>query len=286
MKRIIQIGFLLLAITLLASLCMGCNQKDDEKIYNETAVTYRYELEKTEYKLGDVIQFTVEMINDSSYPSVYIGEDNFRPKAELIRRVYITEDACYDYTILYAGHSLGNDSTTRREIPPGGSQTTSFEFYIPTDAPTGAYFLRLTYNGTTKYFSDIITITDETFNETDFAFRYYAKEQAYQKGARIEFKAELTNDSDNRHRYYGIYSDFNASATLYCVVDGEEYHVPYEDLAFTEDALSTRIIDAHGLSTRTYYFNIPEDAPNGAYHLRLSYKTATETFYNVFTLSE
>jgi len=156
MKRIIQIGFLILAITLLASLCMGCNQKDDEK----------------------------------------------------------------------------------------------------------------------------------TFNETDFAFQYYAKEQVYQKGARIELKAELINDSDNRHRYYGIYSDFNASSTLYCVVDGEEYHIPYEDLVFTDDAPSTKLVDAHQSSTRTYYFNIPEDAPSGEYHLRLSYKTATETFYNIFTLSE
>ena len=158
MKKSHRLISVFLLVGLLSSLCMGCDRKNKEEIYNETNFTYRYELEKTEYKPGNLIQITVEMINDSSYPSVYIGEDHFRPQAELVRRVYITNDVYCDYTVIYAGNSIDNSSVTRKEMPPGGSQTTRFIFQIPEDAPGGEYSLRLSYKNETKTFLNVFTL--------------------------------------------------------------------------------------------------------------------------------
>lgn len=128
---------------------------------------------------------------------------------------------------------------------------------------------------------------EETYNETDFSFQYLLPiEQAYQRGARIDIQTELINDSDYPYSYYGTYFDFHACPTLFCIVDGEEYCIPPGDMfAIPDDAPSLKTVDAHKSRVWSFYFDIPKDAPIGNYHLRLSYKTATKTFLNVFTLA-
>jgi len=129
------------------------------------------------------------------------------------------------------------------------------------------------------------TIPSGYKEQTNFGFGIAHTEGAPKKGQRIAIETTLTNISGQVYTYTGGYSYFIPGVRLYCVVDGKEYVINHDPIPGTDDT-GTYHVPAGESRMQIYYFNIPEDAPNGNYHLQVSYYPESVIFENIFTLSE
>ncbi len=120
----------------------------------------------------------------------------------------------------------------------------------------------------------------------DFSFTYELKQDTVQRGDRIEIVVTIKNDSHRTYVYKGPESDYRPSLRLFVTnADGTEYRIPMEVKPGTDDSpKSIHQVAAGAEHWETYVFNIPDDAPSGAYTLYAEYEKHDETFLNVFTL--
>lgn len=118
-----------------------------------------------------------------------------------------------------------------------------------------------------------------------FDLTYTCQRTSVLRGESIEIVATVTNISGEDHTWVGSYGEYRAEAVLYIELDGgETYRIEHDGIPMTEEY--QRYTASNGESRDTHYtFNIPEDAPEGYYRLRLSYQDAgvsTGTVFGIF----
>ena len=287
MKKIHRLISVFLLIGLLSSLCMGCDQKDAETIYNETDFAFSYHMEEgQELKRGSTIHINVSWKNISQYPVALIGQDHGEVSATLFCKVEGAE-----YSFSRQEPALSSGAYLNFKIPTGQTVGTSCSFIIPMSAPSGEYHLRVSYKGGSETFYNVFTLSDMQDplipsgykEQTNFGFGYKHIDGAFKRGQRIAIKTTVTNISNQPHTYVGSSGGFIADAELYCEIDGVKTVIYHEPVVLPEDH-GTHVIASGQSHAYTHYFQIQEDAPSGSYHLRLNYNEEIVTFYNVFTL--
>ena len=114
-----------------------------------------------------------------------------------------------------------------------------------------------------------------------FDFFYSVKNTSINRGEHIEIEVTLKNSSEKQYKYVGSESDFRASAELYC--NETDYIIHCDPVPSTDDIGKHSV--APGESRMFVYgFMIPQDAPAGEYHLKLSFYKSSQTFNTIFTL--
>ena len=162
------------------------------------------------------------------------------------------------------------------------------EFFIPADAPTGAYTLVLSYDGVSKSFPGAVIVTHLVLdyplleNGHPFSFGYEPFGGFAIPGDRFIMNAWVINEGEP-FSFMGDPYSFQPTATLY-----------HMDSDYTIDSLPPPTgVEPRPCNILTgqkgenaYTFPIPADAPTGVYGLKLTYGGAQETFDNVLTVAE
>ncbi|MBQ7909822.1 MAG: hypothetical protein IJ363_03420 [Clostridia bacterium] len=162
------------------------------------------------------------------------------------------------------------------------------EFFIPADAPTGAYALELSYGGVSKSFPGAVIVTHLVLdyplleNGHPFSFGYEPFGGFAIPGDRFIMNAWVINEGEP-FSFMGDPYSFQPTATLY-----------HMDSDYTIDSLPPPTgVEPRPCNILTgqkgenaYTFPIPADAPTGVYGLKLTYGGAQETFDNVLTVAE
>ena len=239
-------------------------------------------------KKGQRIAIETTLTNISGQVYTYTGGySHFTPGV----RLYCVVDG-KEYVINH-DPIPGTDDTGTYHVPAGESRMQTYHFNIPEDAPNGNYHLQVGYYPESVIFENIFILSDtqDSVNssgykeQTNFGLGYEHIDGAFKRGQRIAIKTTVTNISDQSHTYVGSSGAFFADAELYCEIDGVKTVIYHEPVVLPED-YGTHVIASGESHDYTHYFQIQEDAPMGAYHLRLNYNQEIVTFYNVFTLSE
>ena len=162
------------------------------------------------------------------------------------------------------------------------------EFFIPADAPTGAYALKLSYGGVSESFPGAVIVSDLVLdyplleNGHPFSFGYEPFGGFAIPGDRFIMNAWVINEGEP-FSFMGDPYSFQPTATLY-----------HMDSDYTIDSLPPPTgVEPRPCNILTgqkgenaYTFPIPADAPTGVYGLKLTYGGAQETFDNVLTVAE
>ena len=162
------------------------------------------------------------------------------------------------------------------------------EFFIPADAPTGAYTLELSYGGVSESFPGAVTVTHLVLdyplleNGHSFSFGYQPFGDIANPGEQFIMNAWVINEGEP-FSFMGDPYSFQPTATLY-----------HMDSDYTIDSLPPPTgVEPRPCNILTgqkgesaYTFPIPADAPTGVYGLKLTYGGAQETFDNVLTVAE
>ncbi len=162
------------------------------------------------------------------------------------------------------------------------------EFFIPADAPTGAYALKLSYGGVSESFPGAVIVTHLVLdyplleNGHPFSFGYEPFGGFAIPGDRFIMNAWVINEGEP-FSFMGDPYSFQPTATLY-----------HMDSDYTIDSLPPPTgVEPRPCNILTgqkgenaYTFPIPADAPTGVYGLKLTYGGAQETFDNVLTVAE
>ena len=173
-------------------------------------------------------------------------------------------------------------------VNTGDMRYVTQEFFIPADAPTGAYALKLSYGGVSKSFPGAVIVTHLVLdyplleNSHPFSFGYEPFGGFAIPGDRFIMNAWVINEGEP-FSFMGDPYSFQPTATLY-----------HMDSDYTIDSLPPPTgVEPRPCNILTgqkgenaYTFPIPADAPTGTYGLKLSYGGAQETFDNVLTVAE
>ena len=158
------------------------------------------------------------------------------------------------------------------------------EFMIPTDAPTGAYTLVLSYDGATQSFADVVTINDTP--ASSFSFGYEPFGGFAIPGDFVRIEAWVINDGEPFTYIGNSYKEtgrFYPTVTLYHQETGYTIKVLPPETAI-EPILYT--VETGEKGKNTYARMIPTDAPTGEYGLVLSYGDVSKRFEGVLTVAE
>lgn len=162
------------------------------------------------------------------------------------------------------------------------------EFFIPDDAPTGAYALELSYGGVSKSFPGAVIVTHLVLdyplleNGHPFSFGYQPFGDIANPGDRFIMNAWVINEGEP-FSFMGDPYSFQPTATLYHM-DSDYTIVGLPPPTGVEPRPCNILTGQQGESA--YTFPIPADAPTGVYGLKLTYGGAQETFDNVLTVAE
>ena len=173
-------------------------------------------------------------------------------------------------------------------VNTGDMRYVTQEFFIPADAPTGAYALKLSYGGVSKSFPGAVIVTHLVLdyplleNSHPFSFGYEPFGGFAIPGDRFIMNAWVINEGEP-FSFMGDPYSFQPTATLY-----------HMDSDYTIDSLPPPTgVEPRPCNILTgqkgesaYTFPIPADAPTGTYGLKLTYGGAQETFDNVLTVAE
>lgn len=162
------------------------------------------------------------------------------------------------------------------------------EFFIPADAPTGAYALKLSYGGVSESFPGAVIVSDLVLdyplleNGHPFSFGYQPFGGIANPGDRFIMNAWVINEGEP-FSFMGDPYSFQPTATLYHM-DSDYTIVGLPPPTGVEPRPCNILTGQKGESA--YTFPIPADAPTGVYGLKLTYGGAQETFDNVLTVAE
>ncbi len=164
------------------------------------------------------------------------------------------------------------------------------EFFIPADAPTGAYALQLSYDGVSKSFPGVVIVAVPTDTDLEyplledghpFSFGYEPFGGFAIPGDMLTIEAWVVNEGDS-FSFVGDPYSYQPTATLYHI--GSDYTIGGISAPTGVPPRPCNVLTGQkGVSA--YTFPIPTDAPTGVYGLRLSYGGAQETFDNVLTVA-
>ena len=172
-------------------------------------------------------------------------------------------------------------------VNTGDMRYVTQEFFIPADAPTGAYALELSYGGVSESFPGAVIVTHLVLdyplleNGHPFSFGYQPFGNIAGPGEQFIMNAWVINEGDP-FSFMGDPYSFQPTATLY-----------HMDSDYTIDSLPPPTgVEPRPCNILTgqkgesaYTFPIPADAPTGTYGLKLTYGGAQETFDNVLTVA-
>lgn len=162
------------------------------------------------------------------------------------------------------------------------------EFFIPADAPTGAYTLELSYGGVSESFPGAVIVTHLVLdyplleNGHPFSFGYEPFGGFAIPGDRFTVNAWVINEGEP-FSFMGDPYSFQPTATLYHM-DSDYTIGGLPPPTGVEPRPCNILTGQQGESA--YTFPIPADAPTGVYGLKLTYGGAQETFDNVLTVAE
>lgn len=162
------------------------------------------------------------------------------------------------------------------------------EFFIPADAPTGAYALKLSYGGMSESFPGAVIVSDLVLdypileNGHPFSFGYQPFGGIANPGDRFIMNAWVINEGEP-FSFMGDPYSFQPTATLYHM-DSDYTIGGLPPPTGVEPRPCNILTGQKGESA--YTFPIPADAPTGVYGLKLTYGGAQETFDNVLTVAE
>ena len=176
-------------------------------------------------------------------------------------------------------------------VNPGDIGRVTQEFFIPDDAPTGAYALQLSYGGVSKSFPGVVIVAEPTDVDLDyplpedghpFSFGYEPFEGFAIPGDWLTVKAWVINEGEP-FSFFGDPNSFEPVATLHHVDSG--YVIQGHSAPTGIPPRPCNILTGQQ-GESAYTFPIPADAPTGTYGLKLSYGGAQETFDNVLTVAK
>ena len=123
---------------------------------------------------------------------------------------------------------------------------------------------------------------------TQFDFSYSIEKTEYARGETVLITAEITNVSGKTYRYNGVSGhDFYPAISLYQMIDGQQYEIPFEPYAVpAEAATKNKKIKDGESGSWIYKFIIPEEAPVGDYSITLSKDDFKKEFANIFSVIE
>ena len=161
------------------------------------------------------------------------------------------------------------------------------EFFIPADAPTGAYALKLSYGGVSESFPGAVIVTHLVLdyplleNGHPFSFGYQPFGNIAGPGEQFIMNAWVINEGEP-FSFMGDPYSFQPTATLYHM-DSNYTIGGLPPPTGIEPRPCNILTGQKGESA--YTFPIPADAPTGTYGLKLTYGGAQETFDNVLTVA-
>jgi hypothetical protein len=122
----------------------------------------------------------------------------------------------------------------------------------------------------------------------DFAFSAGETDNTvYSRGAHFSMQARVTNVSDKTFRYVDCQHDNGVSATLYCETESGEYQLEIWHIQTADVCYRVRYTFEPGeTAVDTFDVSVPNDAPLGAYHMRISFKGFVGIVENVLTIVE
>ena len=173
-------------------------------------------------------------------------------------------------------------------VNTGDMRYVTQEFFIPADAPTGAYALKLSYGGVSESFPEAVIVTHLVLdyplleNGHPFSFGYQPFGNIASPGEQFIMNAWVINEGEP-FSFVGDPFSYQPTVTLY-----------HMDFNYTiiglppPTGVQPRPCDVLTGQKGTVSCNvfIPADAPTGEYGLRLSYGGAQKNFDNVLTVAE
>ena len=240
--------------------------------------SFGYEL-PDDAKPGDIVNIPTWIVNDGEAFVFEGASTGFAPAAALVHMGT-------QYRI--EGFNLVTGDFVTFTVEPGERRDCTQTFLIPEDAPVGAYALSLSFGGATASFPGVLIVTDdqtEVLPPEDghpFAFGYQplSLSSFLYPGARIDITAWVMNVGA-AFSFVGDPYSFQPSLTLYHM--DSDYSLngtpPPTGVEPRPCVVST---GQKGESIYTVF--IPEDAPTGAYGLRLSYNGQVQVFENLLTV--
>ncbi len=173
-------------------------------------------------------------------------------------------------------------------VNTGDMRYVTQEFFIPADAPTGAYALKLSYGGVSESFPGAVIVTHLVLdyplleNGHPFSFGYQPFGDIANPGEQFIMNAWVINEGEP-FSFMGDPYSFQPTATLYHM-DSDYTIGGLPPPTGVEPRPCNILTGQKGESA--YTFPIPADAPTGTYGLKLTYGGAQETFDNVLTVAE
>jgi hypothetical protein len=172
-------------------------------------------------------------------------------------------------------------------VNTGDMRYVTQEFFIPADAPTGAYALKLSYGGVSESFPGAVIVTHLVLdyplleNGHLFSFGYQPFGNIAGPGEQFIMNAWVINEGEP-FSFMGDPYSFQPTATLYHM--GSDYTIGGLPPPTGVEPRPCNILTGQQ-GESAYTFPIPADAPTGTYGLKLSYGGAQETFDNVLTVA-
>jgi hypothetical protein len=146
-----------------------------------------------------------------------------------------------------------------------------------TDDPTLPAFVTVNQNPAGAPSSNPSKISGIEPNDGGFGMSFTCSKGSFTRGEVMLLDITLINNTGKTYAWTGSSSVFHpTNVKLWCVKeDGSKYSIPHRSLPDTEDICYNEVKNGESY-TRTYVFDIPEDAPAGDYTLTCSFQATKE----------
>ena len=296
----------LLAISLLATLLLtACTAANDDKKDTSAADTtaeeattkeettaapdpallegafgFSFTFEKNIVAPGEYCSLQVSMTNqmDSTFKWTGVG-GYYRPKAELVS----PDGTVYE---VFVGDGGASDDYDYYSAPSGETRTYGASCHIPYDASMGKYDLVCHFKNSYQTFEDVLEVGSyekEAYSREDaFGFTYEGTEGTFARNERIRVDVAMTNQMDCDYEWLGSSSSFHANVYLVSAED-PTYEIHDKYIAHTDDHRYNKVAPGES-NSRTFNFQIPDDAPAGKYNLVCRFRYSARIFEGLFEL--
>ena len=281
---------LLLALSalLLCFSCTGCGNSFDKAPATDFSFSYALPDGATVMR-GETLAVLPQLTN--------ISENTYRYKSCQHDHPFFAVLFCQNGEEEYRlppepyGETTEQCYTVKYEVAAGATKTGRESFKIPEDAPLGAYHLLVYFRNFEQVFENAVTVVrndDELIEakKDDFAFSYEVIDPKadYARGETVQIKGMITNQSDRSFFYQGT-GAVALKVSLYCPTGGEDFHVMGTP-APTEQERRECEFAPGATDAWVWSFTIPDDAPAGAYNVKVYYRHFEQSFSGALTVKE
>ena len=121
--------------------------------------------------------------------------------------------------------------------------------------------------------------------DQDFGFTVRMVDGVFEKSKRLTLDVTMTNQMDTAYTWTGSSSSFFPWMEFVCVTENGDFVIQPEPIPLTDDVANNSVAPGEH-KTRRLSFQIPQDAPDGAYSLICSFQSTQYSFDGVFRLGE